>query len=507
MQERTGEGPLGSAARYESWARSTVYAAEVPGMAVGAAKDGVMTYFAGFGERDREAHLPITPDTVFGIGSVTKSFTAAAILTLQEAGRLTVDDPVTRYLPELRIPNAAGRHPMRIHHLLTHTSGLPPLVTLMPSMLASLRSDPGAAADMGLPEDAVRDMEPIESMEGLLAFLNGLDIRPLGTPGEVFSYSNDGFALLGTIIERVSGETYEDYVRHHILEPAGMSRTTIDLGRLGEDPNITTIYARRQGKGGDDRTEEEKAADGEVIRSPLWWESPAMAAAGFIRSTTSDLLRYLEIFRTGGLSGPRRILSAESVQAMTACHAACSVGTYYGYGLMITPDHQGVTLIEHGGAVKGVAAEILLVPELGRTVAVLSNLAGAPSAKLSTGFVDAELGLDPQTTFKVAFPAYEPAALADPANLERVRALAGRYASDEGATVEIEVSEEGELALVSDGTRLPARRIGERRFAIPFRGDEMSMEFLTVGGEEAVTFGFRVLRRAPVEDAVPAVPA
>lgn len=193
---------------------------------------------------------------------------------------------------------------------------------------------------------------------------------------------------------------------------------------------------------------------------------------------------------------------------MTSCHASCSVGTYYGYGLMITPDHQGVTLIEHGGAIKGVAAEILLVPELGRTVAVLSNLAGAPSARLSTGFVDAELGLDPHTTFKVSFATYVgPKAEDDPADIERLRALAGRYASDEGASVDVEISESGELTLVSDGTRLPARRIGERRFAIPFRGDEMSLEFLTAGGDDAITFGFRVLRRAPVGAPVTPVPA
>ena len=474
-------GPLATAGwheRFEAWARPVAADAQGPGVAVAVAAEGRLLAMDGFGARDREAGLEITPDTVFGIGSVTKSFTAVAVLQLQERGLLSVEDPVARYLPELGVPNVDGPGAMRLHHLLTHTSGLPPLATLMPAMLASLKADPGVAAAMGLPESALEGAEPIDGPDEMIACLNRTEIRPLGRPGEVFSYSNDGYALLGEIVSRVSGEGYEAYLRRHVLEPAGMARTTIDLGRLAGDPDIAVLYARRRKGEGDSR--------GEVVRSPLWWESPAMAPAGFLRSTAADLLRYLEIFRTGGTTGGVRILSEASVRAMTARHVPCDVGSYYGYGLFTTPDHDGVTLVGHGGAVKGVAAEIMFVPERALTAVGLANLAGAPTGRLVIGALNACLGLDPETP-RVRLPDLPGVDDDD---------IAGVYTAEEGGRVEVHVAD-GAVSAELGGERRPARRVGERAYAISLPGHEMVLRFLTLSdGETAVQSGFRVLRRA-----------
>jgi CubicO group peptidase (beta-lactamase class C family) len=468
-------------ARFERWAEPLVRRAEAPGVIVAVGERGRMTYAHGFGHRDREAGLPITPDTMFGIGSVTKSFTAVAILQLQEQGRLSIDDPVVRHIPELAVPNAHGDPPMRIHHLLTHSSGLPPLPTLVPAMLTSLRQDEAVAREMGLPTELLRDGQAIDSPEEMVRYLNALDIRPLGRPGEVFSYSNDGYALLGMIVERVSGQPYGDYLAEHVLGPAGMGRTGLVEAAPG-DPDASVLYARRrrEGEGGAE-------GEGEVVRSPLWWQSSAMAAAGFLRSTAADLLRYLEIFRTGGTVDGVRLLREESVRAMTARHIACDLDQWYGYGLMVSAHQAGVTLVEHGGSIKGVAAQILLVPERGLTVAVLANLAGTPSLRLAIGAVNAYLGLEDVGTPRISPPDY-----AGPA--EDLEELVGRYASEEGA--QCEVSREGDhLVLTSGGERLPARRIGARRFLIVYHEEPMGVEFRPVGGQAAMTFGLRVLRR------------
>lgn len=207
-----------------------------------------------------------------------------------------------------------------------------------------------------------------------------------------------------------------------------MARTSVDAGHLDGDPDVTVLYARRKKWG--------EAGKGEVVRSPLgWhgWQSPAMAPARFLRSTAADLLRYLEVFRTGGT------VSAGSVAAMTGRHERCDPGSYCGF-------HSGVTLVEHGGSVKGVAAQIMFVPERGLTAVGLANLAGAP-----TGRVD--------------------------------------VASD-GATLTFE----------SGGERSIGRRVGERAYAIVTDGHDVVVRFLTLAGETAVQSGLRVLRR-PAPDA------
>ncbi|MBX5476970.1 MAG: beta-lactamase family protein, partial [Clostridia bacterium] len=339
---------------YEEYGRKLLEPYGTPGASVAIAEDGRMTYHHGFGYRDAEERLPITPDTVFGIGSITKSFTAMCIMKLQEAGKLSVYDPVVRYLPEFRTPDPELTRQMTIHHFLTHTSGLPPLPSLMRALARSMREDP----DVDQPEarKRIEEAEPVDTYEQLLECIANTPFELLGPPGEFFSYSNDAYALLGAIVARVSGQSFTEYLRKEILEPAGMTSTTMDVPEGPAFPDVSSLYI-------------EKEKDGKewIKKSPVWWQAPAMDAAGFLRSSARDMLRYLEIFRTGGRVGDRRILSEESVREMTAPRVQVSPTMYYGYGLMITPDYHGVTLVEHGGNVKGVSAYMSVVPERGWT--------------------------------------------------------------------------------------------------------------------------------------------
>ena len=146
----------------------------------------------GYGLRDREARLPNTPTTVHAIGSITKQFTAACILKLQEAGRLNVQDPISKYLGDV----PADKSGITLHHLLTHTAGFP-----------------GAIGD---------DSEPIDGGDFTrLAMSTSLE-HP---PGAAYGYSNVGYSLLGIIVEHASGMAYERYLHDSLLVPAGLLRT------------------------------------------------------------------------------------------------------------------------------------------------------------------------------------------------------------------------------------------------------------------------------------------
>ncbi|GED57281.1 serine hydrolase [Brevibacillus formosus] len=431
---------------FEEYAQKLLAEAKVTGTAVGLAEQGELRYFHGFGLADNtEDAKALTPDTVFGIGSVTKSFTCVAIMQLQDAGKLSVHDPVIKYLPELRTPNEAYTREITIHHLMTHTAGFPPLDTLMGAMKRSIvEGDDVKSSSSGLEFDLDK-AEEINTKEEFMAYIGKLNYEFLGAPGTEFSYSNDSYAMLGLIIERVSGKSYEQFVQDHILVPAGMKNSAFLVEDLPEGAEVATLFTRKSPKDG-----------GEVYRSPSWWDSPSMRAAGFLKSTIHDLLRYTEIFRTGGLVGENRLLSPESVEAMTAPHFSIAPFQAYGYGLFVANCHDG-TLIEHGGAIKGVAAQIFVLPERGLTGAVLMNTDGGPMADLMHGILNATNGHSPDTV-PFQYPDYE-------ISVDALAAFTGEYRSSEGATVSVEI-EENELVAKSNGTNIPLRSVGEDSFVM-----------------------------------------
>ncbi|GAQ16457.1 penicillin-binding protein E [Oceanobacillus picturae] len=342
----------------------------IPGFAMGLAEDGELCYEKKSGLRDSEDKLPLSSDTVFGVGSITKAVTAVAILQLQENGKLNVNDPVINYLPEFKTHNKVQSQKITIHHFLTHSSGIPPLPTLMGAVKESMESDPDFKIDpqQGNPLDAI---QTINSHSDLMDAIATAKFTLLGEPGTEFSYSNDGYALLGAIIERVSGMSYEQYVQENIFTPAGMHHSVFQYEDLKEYEDIAVLYDTR--KNGDEEI---------VFRSNHPWGAPAMRAAGFIKSTVNDMLKFMEVIRNEGKVGSARILSTESVKVMTTPYMQCSHDTYYGYGVMIIPDFFGYKLIHHGGDIKGVTAQMGILPELGLTGISLANLAEAPSSKL-----------------------------------------------------------------------------------------------------------------------------
>ena len=184
------------------------------------------SYFKGFGTRDLENNRPVTDQTVFGLASVTKSFTALAIMQLAERGLLSPQDPVTKYLPEFGI-SQFDANAVTIEHLITHTAGIPPLPTLGYSIRGNTERDLAPKSD-----EQEKPFPRIDTIEQLLDYIAKGEYKMLGAAGSYLSYSNDTYGLLGEIIKSVSGQPYEEYVRQHILQPLGMSRSTFELDEI-----------------------------------------------------------------------------------------------------------------------------------------------------------------------------------------------------------------------------------------------------------------------------------
>ncbi|RNB91228.1 class A beta-lactamase-related serine hydrolase [Brevibacillus fluminis] len=443
---------------FEAYAQKLIDEVQVPGAIVAVAKDGELIYEKSFGYRDREEQAPIDLDTVFGIGSITKSYTCVAIMQLQEAGKLSIHDPVVKYLPEFRTPDESHTKAITIQHFMTHTLGLPPLSSLFPGMLESMKDDPAAEELLALPE--LQGLEPIHTYEQLMDYIAKQPIELLGAPGSEFSYSNDAYALLGAIIERASGQPYEDYVKEHILEPLGLTRSVFHIEELGDDLNHSMLYSA-------------VTKDGvkEVLRTPIWWDAPAMRAAGFLKASARDMLRYADVYRTGGSANGVRILSGASVAEMVTPIVKVDALKGYGYGLGIQPFGENATLIQHTGGIKGVTAHLLIVPEAGITGILLTSISDSPIQALTLGLLNSLLGRPLETPYATV-DSYE-------APLDVLRQSVGTFKSGEGDQVTVKFDEENErLVLAMGGKELPLRPIGEDAYLFTERNVDTSVRFV-----------------------------
>jgi len=455
---------------------------KTPGASLGLLRPGRPPFVKGYGYRNREAKLPATPRTVYGIASVTKSFTALAILRLQEHGLLRVSDPVVRHLPELKIPGANARRPIRLHHFLTHSSGLPPLPSIYYTSMRSVRRDPPYDPRIARRVGIDPDHAPIDTYEQLMRYLSEERYTLLGAPGEVFSYSNEAFGLLGAVIERASGRTYESFLEEELLHPAGMGATSFDTGILFRQPEVTTLYSPKW-----------TGRRHSLVPSEEWWEDTCLRGAGSLRTNVLDLLRYLQIFLTGGRVDRERVVASASVAAMMRPHVPVGHGVHYGYGLAVQPNYHGSLVVSHSGGLKGVSSLVVAVPRKGIAGAVLTNAEGAPSAPMLTAAVNLSLGL-PAKTPLVETPRVSSTPVA-------TAPYAGCYCSGEGIWAEVRARRD-DLRLDFRGIEAIAKNLrlrpaGNDEFLLRAHGQKGSVQFRRDGSGRitSVFLGWRVLRR------------
>ena len=454
----------------------------IPGLSLGLVRRGTTVLARGFGYRDRADRLPATERTLYGIASMTKSFTAIAVLRLQEEGLLKVQDPLRRYLPEFQTsePRRTGR--ITIHHLLTHSSGIPPLPSIYYTSGRSIARDPPYDPRVARRVGIDPDHPSIDTYAGVMEYLGKERYRLLGPPGQFFSYSNEGFGLLGAIIERVSGRTYESYLEETIFRPAGMGSTTFDTGIMLRSPEVTTLYSPNWKRG-----------KGPLVASEDWWEDTCLRAAGAIRTNIVDLLRYVEIYLREGKVGNERILGRTSLHEMLRPQIEIRPGLFYGYGIAVRPDYHGQYLAFHDGGLKGVSSEFAVFPRAEVGGAVLANADLVPSGLALQEGLNRLLGLEPRLPFIDTPPAGP-----RPASL---REFGGWYCSGEGIWVHV-TPHRDHLTFDFRGIELTERDLvwrphGDDGFTMRQRGVTSWVKFLRDrrGRIDALHLGWRVVRK------------
>ena len=457
---------------------------EVPGLALGIAAGDKVVYKKGFGVKDLKTKAPVTTKTIFGVASVSKSFAGVALMKLCEEGKMSVHDPVKKYLRGFGVPGDSGDN-ITCHHCLTHSTGFPPLPALGWGITDNTKKD-----DMVKTKSDKKSRPSVTTYSQLIDYLRSGDFLMFGEPGRYYSYSNDAYGVLGAVIEKVSGDMYARYVEQNVLAPLNMKRSTFNLEEILKDDDVTTLYYRKQYE--DDEDEDENEDGYKILSSNNWQMAPAHMACGFLKSCVDDLLNYVRWHASGGQFGGAHVLSKESLDMMVSPYMDCSRDTKYGYGLRIQEDYHGVTLVSHSGGLKGVSSQIGWVKDEGISVVVLSNLSGAPSSKVLAAAFNLMLGLPLETPLSP----YKK----DDWCKEELEGLKGTFKSGEGGRSTFFV-EDGKLMVRygrTDKEIYEVRRDRENLGVVTVRGQDNEIGFLkdSEGKLWAIRSGGRIVRRS-----------
>ncbi len=311
--------------------------------AVLVAKDGRVLFSHAYGPADREQGIPNVLRTRFRIGSMNKMFTAVAILQLVEAGKLELTAPLAKYIPDYPNKDVAGK--VTIHHLLTHTGGTGDIF----------------GPDFDAHRTELRTLADYVELYGE----RGLEFEP----GSRWSYSNYGFILLGVAIEKVTGQSYYDYVQAHLYEPAGMTSS----GSLPEDravPDRSIGYMKPPGAN-------------TWVPNTDWLPYRGTSAGGGY-STVEDLARFADALLS------HKLLSPDSTELLITGKVNARPGARYAYGFEDARDADGNGWVGHGGGAPGMNGDLKIYPKSGYVVAVLANM-DPPAAQRISEYLDPRL--------------------------------------------------------------------------------------------------------------------
>jgi D-alanyl-D-alanine carboxypeptidase len=318
----------------DSLANSAMKQQGIPGMTVALAKNGSMLYAQAYGDSDIATQSVTQTSTIFELGSITKQFTAALIMKLQEQGELQVDDSIHAYLPEYNFPSA-----ITVRMLLTHTSGLANYTTFTqyPSW-----------ATQGASEQTI---------------LSAVSQTPLlFPPGTQWSYSNSNYFALGAIIEKLTGQSYSANLEQYIFQPLGLTNTYFSLPPPAQSALGYTL-------------------NGTSVIPALVCDRSTAFSAGALSSNVTDLIAWDNALING------KVVSPASFKAMTApVDPAIPGGGSYGFGLFLRTFDNHPT-IWHGGLINGFAAETNVFLDTGLALEVLTNSDAANTDTIATGIM------------------------------------------------------------------------------------------------------------------------
>ena len=406
-----------------------------PGAAIAVVRGDRVIYSKGFGVASAETGEPVRPEMLFRLGSTTKMFTAAALATLAERGKLRLDEPIGTYLKGLA-PKLAR---VTSHQLLSHTAGI------------------WDEAPMFGPHDDKALGEGIRAWKDDPCFLE---------PGRIFSYSNPGYWVAGLVIEEIGGKRYADQVSESIFQPLGMKRSTFR-------PMMAMTYPLAQG-----HLEAPAGGQSPVLRPAA--DNASGWPAGSLFSSVEELARFVIAFLNEGRIDGQQALAPAVIARMSAAQVSLPGGErQYGYGLG-RERLRGAPLLEHGGARAGYGSMIRMSPEQRVGVITVTNRTGVGLSRTSEKALELLLPLEPTADSK---PKAELAISAS-----EMAGYAGAYRNNL-STVELFVKE-GKLYGRQGGSERAVVKVGERRFRTGASGPEFALvagdgaaiEYLHAGG-------------------------
>ena len=332
---------------YDAWVEWTARNRDQPAVSIGIVYDQDLVFAKGYGWADIAKKVPATPATAYRIASISKTITAHAILQLRDAGKLQLDDPLTKWIPELKLAGIDPNSPaITIRQVLSHTGGIPREV------------DGTYWNDMNFP-----------TREAMFPVLNKMGIAM--PPETEWKYSNVAVGLAGYVVEAASGEPYAEYIARHILAPLGMTGTRVQPTR--DMATLAVPYGRR--------------VAGKPRRLEPFFKGNYMLAASNLASTVDDLARYVSLQFRRGPAGGSQILKGSTLAEMQRIQwlqPDWKSGWGLGWGIARRDDQ---TRIGHGGSVPGNRTQISFVPKDKFGVIVLTNSEdGRPSLYVNQAY-------------------------------------------------------------------------------------------------------------------------
>lgn len=330
---------------------------KLPGVSVCIRGPEGVIYQKGFGKRSVEQDLDVTPDTVFGIASMSKSFTALACCMLTAEGRMSLEDPITKYFPSLHLPGVPDEL-VTIRQLGLHRAGIPPMEPLEWSI--AINTPGRKSAD----EERLRKESPnaMNTIEQIADYIAEGRYQTLGEPGEYMSYSNEAYAILSYVVDQAAGIPLEQFLMERIFNPLGMTRTILDqdcseLKAMVGDGNVTRLF--------------EEDDDGKLVEDDSWSVLPPFRGCACIKSTAPDMARYYQMLSNRGTFEGKRIVAEEAIDLMFGPEYPLRRKPFNVMGLK-KREIAGKMVCDHGGGLHGVSTHGGLV-EGGYGIAVLSN--------------------------------------------------------------------------------------------------------------------------------------
>jgi CubicO group peptidase (beta-lactamase class C family) len=418
-------------AKLEKVALEELKKTNTPGAAVAVVSGDRLVFAKGFGVANIETSAPVTPDTLFRIGSITKMFTAAVLVTLAENGRFKLDESIGKYVKGLNLKVSQ----VTAHQLMSHTTGM----------------TDESPSDYGSHDDSA-----------LAAYVRSLKEDHFFTePGRIFSYSNPGFDVAGFLIEEVGGRPYADQMSDRLFKPLGMNSTTFR-------PTMAMTYPLSQGHHVSGK------AKPTVIRP--FGDNVAGWPDGFMFSNVNDLARFAIAFMDSGRIDGKQVLTPAVIAKLATPYADLHSRFVfedgrYGYGLFVH-DHRGVRVVWHAGLLPGFGALLQMVPARRFAVIILANRSSSLFNETAEKAMELLLPLEAKAEAKLKQTL--------PITDAEISEYIGTY-TNKPESAEILVKE-GKLVLKRGDGEFPVTKIGDYRFSIIKPSESETEEFVLVRG-------------------------